>query len=140
MKTRRVTMLQHTIVRELDLAVLVVRLSAWARENGAGEVEAAAVTTCGLELATNVLKYAHSGQLRALVVRQHRSYGLKLIVEDVGPGIPDIAQATQKRFSTGGSLGLGLSGAQRLMDDFQISPRAGKGTRICAVKWLSEAP
>lgn len=140
MKTRRVTMLQHTLVRELDLAVLVVRLSAWARENGAGEVEAAAVTTCGLELATNVLKYAHSGRLRALVVQQQRSYGLKLIVEDVGPGIADLAQATVEGFSTGGSLGLGLSGVQRLMDEVQISSVTGIGTRICAIKWLSEGP
>lgn len=140
MRQARSTMLQHMIVRELDLAIIVVRLNSWARENGAQPVDAAAVTTSGLELATNVLKYGCSGQLRGSVVRQRQKHGLKLVVEDVGPGIADVARAKQEHFSTGGSLGLGLSGVHRLMDEVEIAPREGKGTRISAIKWLTEVP
>ena len=61
--------------------------------------------------------------------------GLRLVFADDGPGIPDIAQALRDGFTSGGGLGLGLGGAKRLVDEFDIDSRSGEGTAVAVVKW-----
>jgi serine/threonine-protein kinase RsbT len=71
--------------------------------------------------------------LRALTRREQP--GLEAVVEDHGPGIADVERAMTDRVSTGGTLGLGLPGSKRLVDEFELKSTPGKGTRVCVVKW-----
>src|SRR5438067_1021371 len=80
------------------------------------------------EVARNILSYARRGELSMRLVQEGRRRGLVVVARDEGPGIPDIARAMQDGYSTGQGLGLGLPGAKRLMDEFEIVSEVGKGT------------
>ena len=93
-------------------------------------------TVCS-ELARNVVKYAKRGRMIAgPFAGPAGRHGLRLIFEDEGPGIPDIAAAMRDGFSTGRGLGKGLPGSKRLVDDFRIESEVGRGTRVTVVRWL----
>jgi serine/threonine-protein kinase RsbT len=87
------------------------------------------------EIARNILHYAGQGQIILTSIREDGRQGIKIIAQDDGPGIPDIEQVLQDGYSTGGGLGLGLSGAKRLMDEFEIISEVGRGTTITMKKW-----
>lgn len=87
------------------------------------------------ELARNILTYAGSGEIAISVERRNGRTGLSVVARDEGPGIDDIHLAMQDGYSTSGSLGLGLPGARRLMDDFDIWSEPGKGTVVTMRKW-----
>lgn len=87
------------------------------------------------EMARNILKYAGRGQVCLRLVQQAGQVGLVIIARDEGPGIPDIEQALQDGFSTSQSLGLGLPGAKRLMDEFEIISTVKQGTTVTLTKW-----
>jgi serine/threonine-protein kinase RsbT len=87
------------------------------------------------EVARNIVRYAQTGEIILAPVRQEHRHGVVVTARDEGPGIPDIEQALQDGYSTGGGLGLGLSGAKRLMDEFKITSQVGKGTMIEMIKW-----
>ncbi len=87
------------------------------------------------EVARNIVRYAQAGEITIASVRRDDKHGVAVAAYDEGPGIPDIEQALQDGYSTGGGLGLGLSGAKRLMDEFKISSQVGKGTTIEMIKW-----
>lgn len=93
------------------------------------------IATAISEVARNILVYAQYGEVRLRLVTDHGVEGVEVIASDSGPGIADVHQAMQDGFSTGGSLGLGLPGARRLMDEFSITSQVGKGTTITMVKW-----
>jgi serine/threonine-protein kinase RsbT len=95
------------------------------------------LVTVSSELARNIVKYARRGRMIAqpLDAAQGRP-GLRLIFEDNGPGIPDIAAAMRDGFSTGRGLGKGLPGSKRLVDVFEIESEVGRGTRVTVVRWL----
>jgi serine/threonine-protein kinase RsbT len=95
----------------------------------------AAIATAVSELVTNVVKYAHSGRMTFYAKKRRAQPGIEVVVEDSGPGIEDIDQAMSDNVSTGGSLGLGLPGAKRLVDEFEISSTPNEGTRVRLVKW-----
>jgi serine/threonine-protein kinase RsbT len=123
------------ILSEADtvLAVFAVRelASQLGMHRGAGSALATAVS----ELTTNVVKYARHGTVTLRAVRRRDQPGIEVVVEDRGPGIPDIDAAMKDHVSTGGTLGLGLPGTKRLVDEFEIDSRVGEGTRIRVVKW-----
>lgn len=98
-------------------------------------VARASVLTAVSELASNILKYAGRGILHIRTVREHAREGIEVVAEDHGPGIPDIQLAMRDHFSESGTLGLGLSGARRLMDDFHLWSEVGKGTKVTIRKW-----
>ena len=87
------------------------------------------------EVARNILVYAAHGEVQLGVVEQNGRRGVSVVARDEGPGIADITLALQDGFSTSGSLGLGLPGARRLMDDFMIQSEMGRGTVITMRKW-----
>lgn len=87
------------------------------------------------EIARNILMYAKRGEVRFLHVNDGTRHGLIVVAEDAGPGIRDVARAMQDGYSTSGGLGLGLPGARRLMDDFEVSSEVGRGTRVTMKKW-----
>jgi len=124
-----VSALHHaTVARGAALAL--------AREVGLPRIAGAEVATCVSELATNLALHSSRGGFINLVrVRRDGRIGVRVIVEDDGPGIEDVERAMEDGFSTAGGLGGGLPGARRMMDEFQIISRVGAGTRIVATKW-----
>jgi serine/threonine-protein kinase RsbT len=95
----------------------------------------AAIATAVSELVTNVVKYARSGRVTFHQKKRRTQPGIEVVVEDSGPGIEDIDQAMSDNVSTGGTLGLGLPGAKRLVDEFEITSKPNEGTRVRVVKW-----
>ena len=92
------------------------------------------------EIARNLVRYARNGSMELRVLRLGARQGLRIVARDEGPGIPNIPQAMQDGFSTSRSLGLGLSAAQRVMDEFTILSRPGVGTIVSMTKWGPEVP
>ena len=93
------------------------------------------IATAISEVARNIVVYANRGEIVLSAVQQGTRRGVLVIARDQGPGIPDIPRAMRDGFSTGKSLGLGLPGAKRLMDEFEIASEVGKGTTITMRKW-----
>lgn len=115
------------------MAVLAVR--SFCVEAGLASGATAALATAVSELATNVVKYAGRGRITLRRVRRLEQPGVEVVVNDHGPGIADVELALQEHQSTGGTLGLGLSGTRRLVDEFEIVSEPGTGTRVRVVKW-----
>lgn len=93
------------------------------------------IATAISELARNILLYAKRGELTVGVVEHNGTQGITVEARDDGPGIPDLERAMELGYSTSGSLGLGLPGVKRLMDEFEIVSSAGGGTTVRAKKW-----
>jgi serine/threonine-protein kinase RsbT len=95
------------------------------------------IATAISELTRNIMLYAFRGEITITPIEEEKRHGLVIVVHDNGPGIPNIELAMQDGYSTGNSLGLGLPGARRLVDDFQITSELGIGTTITMAKWIS---
>jgi len=93
------------------------------------------IATAISEIARNIVTYAGRGQILARLVERNGRRGIEIVARDHGPGIPDIQLALQDGYSTSGSLGLGLPGAQRLMDELEIQSDNGRGTVVTMRKW-----
>lgn len=104
-------------------------------ELGFNLVDQTKIVTAASELARNTLHYGGGGSVTIESVEDGARRGLRLTFEDQGPGIPDIDLAMKDGYTTGGGLGLGLSGARRLSNEFRIDSRPGEGTRITIVRW-----
>jgi serine/threonine-protein kinase RsbT len=98
-------------------------------------VDQTKVVTAASELGRNLLVYGGGGEVRLDIVRDGARNGLRVIFEDRGPGIPDVEQALKDGFTTGTGFGLGLGGARRLVNDFDIVSNAAEGTRVTITKW-----
>lgn len=94
------------------------------------------VITAVSELARNIVVHADQGIMTTHQVTRKNRKGVESVFEDQGPGISNIDQAMQEGFSTSGSLGLGLSGAKKLCNEFHIESVPGKGTRITITEWM----
>jgi serine/threonine-protein kinase RsbT len=97
--------------------------------------DATLIATAISELARNIVTYAKFGEIRLIVLHNSAQPGIQLIAHDTGPGIPDITLALRDGFSTSGSLGLGLPGVKRLVDEFEIVSEVNGGTTVTAKKW-----
>jgi serine/threonine-protein kinase RsbT len=106
-----------------------------AQEAGFSLVDQTKLVTATSELARNTVKYGGGGEMRAEQVQRDKLVGLRVTFSDQGPGIPDINQAMLDGWSTGSGLGLGLSGAKRLVNEFEIESRVGQGTRVTITRW-----
>jgi len=102
---------------------------------GFSSSELTVIATAISEIARNIVKYARDGQITFSLVGSVPRRGLMIVAEDNGPGIADISLALQDGYSTSKSLGVGLPGAKRLMDEFEIDTELGKGTVIKMIKW-----
>jgi serine/threonine-protein kinase RsbT len=98
-------------------------------------VDQTKVVTAASELARNTLIYGRGGRAEVQVVTNGRRDGVRIVFIDEGPGIGDVERAFTDGYSTGGGLGLGLSGARRLMDELELVTEVGEGTTVVAVKW-----
>jgi len=124
-----------TVRSSNDIVVVrqVVRMRAV--EIGFNLVEQTKIVTAASELARNTIDHGGGGSARLQSLRNGGRAGLRLTFEDKGPGIPDIELALKDGYTTGGGLGLGLSGARRLSNEFEIQSRPGEGTRVTITRW-----
>lgn len=104
-------------------------------EIGMSLVDQTKIVTAASELARNTLDYGGGGRVLVEIVQNGIRRGLRLIFEDEGPGMADVQAALADGFSTGGGLGLGLSGAKRLSNEFEIKSAPGKGTQVMIARW-----
>ena len=102
---------------------------------GLGLVDQTKIVTAASEIARNTLDYGGGGSVLIETVSNGMRNGVRLTFDDKGPGIPDMERALTDGFTTGNGLGLGLSGARRLCNEFEISSKAGEGTRVTLTKW-----
>lgn len=118
--------------------VLLVRqaVRAAAARMGFDAVCQARFVTAASEISRNVVMHASSGRARVECIEERSRRGLRLVVEDDGPGIPDVELAMADGFTTGAGLGSGLGGARRLVDEFDLVSVAGKGTTVSVTMWL----
>jgi len=94
------------------------------------------VATAVSELGTNICRYARGGEITVRVIEDEIKKGIEVVAKDISPGIADIEAAMQDNFSTSNSLGVGLPGVKRMMDEFEIETKKGVGTKITARKWV----
>ncbi|HEY6387392.1 MAG TPA: anti-sigma regulatory factor [Candidatus Acidoferrum sp.] len=123
------------ISSDQDIVSARQRGRAMAIELGFSSGDATLIATAISELARNILSYARRGEITLKIVHPSSRQGISIVASDSGPGIRDIRQAMRDGFSTSGSLGLGLPGVRRLMDEFEIASEPGRGTIVTVKKW-----
>jgi serine/threonine-protein kinase RsbT len=117
----------------------VVRVRQAVRANavaaGFGLVDQTKIITAASEIARNTVDYGGGGTVLIEILREGQRRGVRLTFIDQGPGIPDLGRAMTDGYTTGGGLGLGLSGAKRLSNEFDVESSAGRGTRVTLALW-----
>ena len=130
--------LKHEIVpirTSSDVVLARQKVREWALELKFSIVDQTKIVTAASELARNTLEHGKGGKISLETVEDISRMGLKLVFEDEGPGIHDVAAALRDGFTTGSGMGLGLGGSKRLVNDFSIESEVGKGTRVTVVRW-----
>ena len=120
---------------EQDVVLARQTVRRLAQQLGFGIVDQTKIVTAASELARNTLIYGGGGELRWESVTDGARRGLRLHFVDEGPGIADVKQALADGWSSGTGLGLGLPGAKRLVNDFELDTEVGKGTRVTVTRW-----
>jgi serine/threonine-protein kinase RsbT len=128
--------LRRTIRTEMDAGRVALEATQYAQAAGFDETPSRMIATAVSELVRNILKYACSGEIRLRQVKGKGGRGIEIEAVDRGPGIADCEAAMRDHFSSGGTLGLGLPGVQRMMDEFSLESTPGEGTRVKARKWI----
>lgn len=118
-----------------DIVIVRQVVRSRAAEIGLSLVDQTKIVTAASELARNTLEYGKGGEVHVEVLNSGGRSGLRLCFADNGPGIPDITMAMKDGFTTGGGLGLGLSGSKRLVNEFEIASKVGEGTRVTVTRW-----
>jgi serine/threonine-protein kinase RsbT len=118
-----------------DIVVARQRGRVMASELGFSPGDATLIATAISELARNIVSYASKGEIKLKGINSSSRAGILVVATDRGPGIADVRQALRDGFSTSGSLGLGLPGVRRLMDEFEIASQPGQGTVVAVKKW-----
>jgi serine/threonine-protein kinase RsbT len=126
-----------SVAADVDVLVARQKARALAATLRFSSSELTLIATAISEVARNILVYAQRGEIELQIVEQPRRRGFIVIARDHGPGISDIDEAMADGFSTSGSLGLGLPGAKRLMDEFDLVSEPGRGTTVTMIKWES---
>ena len=127
--------LRCPIAADVDIVQARQRGRDLAAEIGFSAGDQTVIAAAISEIARNILLYARRGEVRFAAVSESGRQGLIVVAEDDGPGIRDVQRALQDGYSTSGGLGLGLPGARRLMDEFEVVSAVGQGTRVTMKKW-----
>jgi serine/threonine-protein kinase RsbT len=125
----------QAILIEQDVVLARQLTRKLAQECGMRLIDLTKLVTAVSELARNTMVYGGGGEMDWQVVEDGPRTGLRLTFRDEGPGIPDIKLAMTDGWTSGGGLGLGLTGAKRLVDDFELDTAPGLGTRVMICKW-----
>ena len=123
------------VSQETDIVRVRQAVRAWATEIRFSLVDQTKIVTAASELARNLLVYGGGGEVRMTILQEGVRRGLRVVFEDHGPGIPDIALAMKDGYTSGNSMGLGLGGSKRLVNDFDIVSKPGEGTRVTITRW-----
>jgi len=123
------------IKSERDIVLARQKGRAMAMEIGFSISDATLIATAISELARNIVAYAREGMITMNAIYTSTREGLLIVASDEGPGISDIPRALRDGFSTSGSLGIGLPGVRRLMDEFEMASQPGAGTIVTVAKW-----
>jgi serine/threonine-protein kinase RsbT len=120
-----------------DGDVVAARLGVrdWAREVGLTTLDLTKIVTAASELARNAVVHGGGGVMCLQVVQQDKREGLRMVFTDHGPGIPDIDLAMRDGYTTGGGMGIGLPGAKRLVNEFELSSTPNDGTSVTVIRW-----
>ncbi|MBI2216234.1 MAG: anti-sigma regulatory factor [Candidatus Rokubacteria bacterium] len=118
-----------------DIVLVRQAVRAWAIELGFRLVDQTKLVTAASELARNIVDYGGGGTVVIEALNDAERRGLRLRFEDHGPGIEDVDTALRDGYTTGGGLGLGLGGARRLVNEFEIVSAPGRGTRVTITRW-----
>jgi serine/threonine-protein kinase RsbT len=125
------------INQEYDIVTARQEVRKMAQLAGFSGSDLTIIATAVSELARNIISYAKQGEVTLSLLQESGRNGVQIVAQDDGPGILNIKEAMEDGFSTGNSLGLGLPGAKRLMDEFKIESDVGKGTQVTLKKWTS---
>jgi len=120
---------------EPDVVLARQQVRRLTQEIGFGIVDQTKMVTAASELARNTLIYGRGGEMRWEILEAPPRKGLRLHFVDNGPGIPDLARAMTDGWTSGSGMGLGLSGAKRLVNEFNIDSTVGAGTRVTITRW-----
>jgi serine/threonine-protein kinase RsbT len=124
------------IEHEADIVTARQKGRELAAARGLSRTEQTLVATAISEVARNIVVYAQRGEVVLAPIDERGRHGVIVVARDDGPGIANPELAMREGFSTGKSLGMGLPGAKRLMDEFELSSAVGKGTTITMKKWV----
>lgn len=124
------------IKRESDIITSIFETERMAKMLGFDDRTGKMIATAVSELARNIIKYAGKGKIIIIPIQDKRRSGLEISCQDQGPGIPDLEWAMKDSSSSSGTLGLGLPGVKRMMDEFEVESAVKKGTKIIIKKWL----
>jgi serine/threonine-protein kinase RsbT len=127
----------HPLRTEVDIVQARHLVRKWAAELSFSLVDQTKIVTAASELARNTIVYGRGGEMLINALENGVRKGLELTFTDKGPGIPDMKLALQDGYTTGSGLGLGLSGAKRLSNEFEITSKVGEGTRVTIRRWKS---
>ena len=133
-KGKNVTRLE--LSHEVDVAYAALDAKTYAKRIGFATKDQYLISTAVSELARNIITYASKGCIFLSTIEQDLKKGIEVVADDSGPGIHDLEKAMLNNFSTRGTLGVGLPGTKRLMDDFQISSSSAEGTTVTVRKWI----
>ncbi|MFF7969902.1 ATP-binding protein [Streptomyces sp. NPDC007905] len=125
---------------DADLAWVRQQVRQCAAQLGFGLVQQTKVVTAASELARNTLVHGGGGRAEITPLDNGRTRGLRMRFTDEGPGIRDLDLAMRDGYTSGGGLGLGLSGAKRLVHEFEVDTEPGRGTTVTAVAWVTHVP
>jgi len=123
------------VVSSSDVVKVRQVVRQWAGELKFSLVDQTKLVTATSELARNALEHGGGGTMCAEIVEDGMRKGLKLVFDDKGRGISNLELALKDGYSTGGGMGLGLSGSKRLVNDFQINSEPGRGTTVTIIRW-----
>lgn len=124
------------IEREEDVVIARQKGRELAAETGFSNTDRTIIALAISEIARNIVSYAHRGDVTMCRIDDGLRVGVMIIAEDEGPGIPDIELAMRDGYSTAKSLGVGLPGTKRIMDEFELTSVVGKGTTVKMKRWL----
>jgi len=124
------------IVRDTDVVAARTAARVLASRVGFTGTDLVLIASAVSEVARNIVAYAGPGEVILSVVQNGSRLGLQVVARDQGPGIADLSRALEKGFSTSRSLGLGLPGSKRFMDEFRLESTLGMGTTVIMRKWL----
>ena len=126
---------QFDLRSDVDVVAARREVTGWAKDIGLSLLDRTKVVTAASELARNTVVYGRGGTMYMEVVRDGSRDGLRLTFADQGPGISNIDEALEDGFSSGGSMGMGLPGARRLVNDFRLTSTVGVGTSVTIIRW-----
>ncbi len=132
------TVLRHEVLQvrtQSDIVIVRQQTRAWAIAQGLSLIDQTKIVTAASELARNTLDYGGGGTATLEALVEGARKGLRLTFEDRGPGIADMKLALTDGWTSGGGMGLGLSGSKRLVNDFDIWSNVGEGTRVTVTRW-----